>query len=148
MKILNVLLPLLLFGMLITLGYYGYQASQTPLTESLATDDTLPTSFRSAIINADEEDKPVILIFSADRCGACRVLESKTLKSSKVRSMRDQLIWLKVDVDQSKNYDLARRYGVKGIPRTVLLKSNGREVGSLVGFTGPDDFARFLQKAL
>ena len=48
-----------------------------------------------------------------------------------------------VDIDQ--NADLAKQYGVRGVPTMVIVDGEGREVGRKVGLLREADILTFLQ---
>lgn len=52
-----------------------------------------------------------------------------------------------VQVDTEKNRELARRFGVKGIPAFFALKE-GRIVGSLSGARGGDEIVAWFRNAV
>jgi thioredoxin-like negative regulator of GroEL len=45
----------------------------------------------------------------------------------------DQIDLVKVDADLDVNEDLLRQYDVKSLPTLVLLDSNGKVVGKIIG---------------
>ena len=64
--------------------------------------------------------RPVLVDFSAEWCGPCRMM-APVLEQLK-RRMGDRVRILKIDVDQ--NRDLAAKYNIRSVP-TLLLFVNG-----------------------
>ncbi len=81
--------------------------------------------FENKVLNAD---KPVLVDFSADWCGPCKML-APILEELK-DSIGDRAKIFKVDVDNEG--DLAGEYDVSGVP-TMIFFNEGEEVDRMVG---------------
>lgn len=73
--------------------------------------------------------KRVLLVFGANWCGDCRVLDS-AMKQGRLKALLDdRFVVVKVDVGRfDRNVDIAQRYGVplkKGIPTVAVLAADG-----------------------
>jgi len=71
--------------------------------------------------------KDVLLVFGANWCPDCRVLD-ETLHSKGAASINDRFLIVKIDVGNfDKNLDLAKRYDVplrKGIPAVAVVNGD------------------------
>jgi thioredoxin-like negative regulator of GroEL len=95
---------------------------------------------------AAKPERPMVILFGASWCGWCRKMEADTLTASKVETIADKFLWVKVDVD--KDPELATRYGADGVPVTVVVDNQGRVLGMQGGYIPPDKFVEFLTKSL
>lgn len=95
---------------------------------------------------AAERDRPAVLVFGAEWCGWCRKMESVTLLDEQVQQMADDFVWIEIDIDD--NDELAARYGVRGVPETIILNEDGGVIGSESGYLPPEQFAEFLRQTL
>lgn len=92
-------------------------------------------SFKSEVIDSG---KKVLVDFSAEWCGPCRMVEPILEEMSK--SFKD-IEFKRVNVDD--NEDLAQQYGVMSIPCIVLF-DGGKEVNRVVGFRSREELEKMI----
>ena len=84
----------------------------------------------------------VYVQFSANWCGPCKMLASIV---EDIEETESDITFLKVDVDS--NRELAQQFGVRSIPRVILMK-NGEQVGEFMGAKNKNDLQEILEKSL
>lgn len=114
------------------------------------------TQIREALARAAREHKRVILVFGADWCFDCKVLEF-ALHHSDAAIPAQHFILVHIDIGEGElNKDLVAKYGIPakhGVPALAVLESNGtilysdthREFQSARSMD-PEDLITFLNK--
>ena len=74
---------------------------------------------------------PVVVNFSAVRCGFCQALEPLYNKLSE--QYNDKLVFLKLMADDKNNHELVDRLSIEGTP-TLKLYCKTREIGEHIGY--------------
>ena len=68
-------------------------------------------------------NKAVIIDFVADWCGPCKIMDMELWNSEEFKLLKNY-IFIEVDID--KNTSIARKYGIKSIPRVIVEVGNNQ----------------------
>ncbi|MDR4512214.1 MAG: thioredoxin [Nitrososphaeraceae archaeon] len=74
---------------------------------------------------------PILVNFSAVRCGFCQALEPLYNRLSE--QYKDKLVFLKIMVDDKNNHELMERISIEGTP-TLKFYCKNREIGEHIGY--------------
>jgi thiol:disulfide interchange protein DsbD len=96
--------------------------------------------------------KPAVVDFSASWCLPCLELDKKTFSDPRVREALARRGLYKADMTKAAAADtvaLADKFGILGVPTVIFLDASGSERKDLrlVGFEGPDEFLKRLERA-
>jgi thiol:disulfide interchange protein len=106
------------------------------------------TSYAAALKASKISGKPVVLIFSAAWCPPCQSNKHNVYPSAAVQPFHDRFVWAYLDADEDANIPVMRKFGVTGIPHIQFLDKTGKSLGSAVGGTTPEEFAKTLEDTL
>lgn len=104
-------------------------------------------TYDEGMAKARQSGKNIVFYFHADWCTYCVRMQKETFAhDSVIDFMNTKVIAVKVDVDKEKQ--IARSFGVRGLPATVLLMRNGDQVGPVPGFIDPKKYLAMLTKIM
>lgn len=98
-----------------------------------------------ALLDAQEQGRPVIIDFWAEWCIACKELEKVTFSNDEVRSRLADYVLLSADLTKEDDpvvQSLFKSYAIKGLPTIVFIDERGDESLDvrLTNFEPPEDF--------
>lgn len=129
----------------------------TPNIDLYPPPEEAPRQVTAALAIAAKEHKRVLLVFGANWCFDCHVLDA-AFRSAKIAPLIEtNFIIVNVNIgDGDKNLDLEKKYDTpagKGVPALAVLDPDGTVITSQkrgefqsVIKLGPDDIIRFLEK--
>jgi len=99
--------------------------------------------YDTALKEAKQNNKPVLIDFYAEWCGACKLLDQDTFSNPEViEKLGSDYVLLKVDVD--RNPELASQYQIYSLPTIVITNSQGQTIRRQEGYIPPDQFLNFI----
>ncbi len=122
----------------------GFEASLVSAESTIETEDD--SFFNEALVKARRDNRPVVIDFTASWCEPCLRMLRDTIPDTEVAALLEQCVFVKVDTDEHPQ--LAKRFGVVGLPDIRFLSPNGNEVRRFLDFQGPADFAVALEGLL
>lgn len=93
--------------------------------------------YDAAVSLSQQEDKPLLLIFSADWCGYCTKLKQEVLIDNSTKNY----ITCVIDTDMDK--DLTKKHRARSLPTSVVLEKN-KETKRKVGYKSKTDYMNWL----
>ena len=99
-------------------------------------------SFQAASAAAAADQSLVLLVFSAEWCGPCKLLKSKTLSAPEFLRQENPLHIADVDIDAKPK--MAGDFAVEAVPTLVLLTPDGKIISRQTGFMEPADLLAWL----
>lgn len=103
------------------------------------------TDYDAALKQAQATNKLVVIDFYAPWCSYCKRMDKKTFMDSKVQQRLAGFVPLKIDTD--KQPELAKKYGVEGLPTMVVIDASGKPLAGGVGYLEPDRYLSILDGA-
>ena len=99
---------------------------------------------------AQEQDRPMVVLFTATWCGPCQLLKQKVLNQPEVASaLQAGFVPVKVDMSDARMDDpLIKQYDLRGWPTLIAMTPEGKEIKRIEGLTksaqSPESFNDWL----
>lgn len=104
------------------------------------------------LLQAQKEQKPIMLDFFAEWCGACHELAAKTFSTEEFHELSKQFLLVKFDAteDNEQIRAVLKKYDVKGLPTVVFINRNGdvRKDLTFTQFLTMDELRPKMQEAV
>lgn len=98
---------------------------------------------------AQETNRPYIVQFTASWCMPCRWMESTTYKDERVVAfIEENLLAVKVDIDDFDGYAWKEYYGVKALPTMLIFSPQGELLEKREHSLSPSQLLGLLKKAV
>lgn len=97
------------------------------------------TDVEAAFAKAKAEDRPLLLHFWTPTCVPCRQLEQTVFNQQPViDSMHNHFVPVKINAHEHP--DLATRYGIRSVPKDVIVTSDNQEVHRMFTPKDPEQY--------
>ena len=100
----------------------------------------------TAMDQAEEAGKPLVLMLYADWCPWCEKMFATTFEDPRIKSLSDRFVWLKINSDKERVYKEV--FGQEGYPMIVLMDRHGETIEKLGGFQDGSTLILYLEKVL
>lgn len=90
------------------------------------------------------ENKKVFLVFKADWCHYCKLMEKTTFRNSAVVAYINRH-FVPIQVDTDKRRGLADKFHVRGLPSTMFISGTGKMIGGRPGYIPAGEMLRILK---
>lgn len=107
-------------------------------------------SYNQAVIEAQDQDKPVLVYFTADWCGPCKQMKAWVFSDKSISEyIETAFVPVKVDLSEEGLPDqhLADKYNVTGIPTLLTLTTSGQPISISTGSLSKDQLMAWLDTA-
>ncbi|HTJ82486.1 MAG TPA: cytochrome c biogenesis protein CcdA, partial [Polyangiaceae bacterium] len=101
-----------------------------------------------AIEQAKAENRPLLIDFGAEWCGACKELEKHTFADPEVKVKAGRFVAVRIDAtdgDDPRVAALMEKYKVKGLPQVIVLDSEGNEAKRISQFVEAKEFLAMIE---
>lgn len=107
------------------------------------------TSLDSARREAEADGKLIFVDLFAEWCGWCRVLDKNVFANPVFDSLAERLVLVRIDVEKDEEGPLIQsRYGVSGLPTTLILEASGVLVGKVTGVADAAGYVADIEKKI
>lgn len=89
----------------------------------------------------------ILVVFTGDNCGWCRVLEKRTFGDAEVEALSREFVCVELNVGHEENARLVDQYQVDTIPRSFVLSVDGQVSGKRTGYVPPTEYVAWLREA-
>lgn len=123
----------------IVLGLFAVEVERIPWRDD----------YESATQEALEANRPMLIDFTADWCGACQELSHETFSDARVAEEAERFTSIQVDATRQTEAieRYMERYNVVGLPTVIVIGSDGEESGRITEFVPPERMLELLRAA-
>jgi thioredoxin-related protein len=105
-------------------------------------------NFEQALQKAKTGKKLVMVDIYTDWCGWCKRLDRDVYANGPVaEKLAKDFVSVKINPEKSAaSAQLARQFGTRGYPHIVFTDADGKKIGEIRGYVGPEAFLKQLEQ--
>lgn len=105
--------------------------------------------YEAADAEARSSNRPMVIDFTADWCGACKRLASETFNDPRVAAEAERFTPIRADSTHQDEpmATYMERYDVRGLPTVVVVGPDGEESSRITEFVPPERMLQMMQAA-
>lgn len=115
------------------------------LDKSAISNKILYTNYNKALKLSKNNQKPLLIYFTADWCMPCKKMQNTTFKEKDVVTfINEKYIPVKIDMTRGDN-SISRKFGITSMPSYLIVSSDREVVSKTIGYQPSFLFMSFLK---
>ena len=105
-------------------------------------------NLQNALTEAEENNKLILINFTAKWCPACQIMKQEVLPTKPVeKAIKKQYIPVHADIDENNlAANWATNYNIEAIPTFIIINTSGTEIARLEGSAPIQTFVQWLEQ--
>lgn len=107
-------------------------------------------TLNQALKKAKESGKELVFLDCyATWCGPCQYMAKSVFTTKEAGDyFNKKFVNIKIDMEKGEGINLARQFKIQGYPTFIILNSNGKELGRIVGGAQTEQFIQKIEGVL